>query len=183
MLHYAILGFLNYRQFSGYDLKKLIDNSIQFFWHAKQSQIYQTLKTLEHNGFVSATIQKQNEKPDKRLYKITDKGKKELMNWLHKEDMVISQKKDPFLLKLFFSASLSKEHILLNLKINLKKHYTIVERFKSDIKSNMQSYAEKNKYLKRDSFFWNATYEFGKIYYTAYIKWLHKLIEKVETEL
>jgi PadR family transcriptional regulator AphA len=183
MLQYAILGFLQYRPFSGYDLKKLIDNSIQFFWHAKQSQIYKTLKELEQHGFVSATVKEQSEKPDKRIYRITDKGKNDLLNWLNQEEATVAQKKDPFLLKLFFSAPLHKEQILFNLKLNLKKHQALIEDFKNNIKHNMQSYAEKSESLRRDSFFWKATYDFGEMYYTAYVKWLHQLIEKVEQEL
>ena len=183
MLKYAILGFLNYKAFSGYDLKKLMDNSIHFFWHAKQSQIYRTLKNLEQDGFVSASIQEQSEKPDKRIYRISEKGKKDLLKWLDQEEIGVSQKKDPFLLRLFFSAPLNKEQILLNLKLNLKKHYATVESFKSNIKNNMQSSAAKSESLKRESFFWKATYDFGQMYYTAYIKWLHQLIKKVETEL
>jgi len=42
-LEYAILGFLNYHPYTGYDLKKIFDNSVQHFWVADQSQIYRTL--------------------------------------------------------------------------------------------------------------------------------------------
>ncbi|MGD0004493.1 MAG: PadR family transcriptional regulator, partial [Anaerolineaceae bacterium] len=38
-LDYAILGFLSYKPFSGYDLKKVFDNSVRHFWYADQSQI------------------------------------------------------------------------------------------------------------------------------------------------
>ena len=39
-LEYAILGFLCYKPLSGYDLKKIFDNSVQHFWPADQGQIY-----------------------------------------------------------------------------------------------------------------------------------------------
>ena len=42
-LDHAILGFLNYRRYSGYDLKKIFDKSVRHFWPADQSQIYLTL--------------------------------------------------------------------------------------------------------------------------------------------
>ncbi len=45
-LEYAILGFLNYHPYTGYDLKKIFDTSIRHFWPADQSQIYRTLARL-----------------------------------------------------------------------------------------------------------------------------------------
>jgi hypothetical protein len=43
-LEFAILGFLNYQPYSGYDLKKIFDTSVRHFWPADQSQIYRTLE-------------------------------------------------------------------------------------------------------------------------------------------
>ena len=55
-LEYAILGFLNYSPMSGYDLKKLFDNSVRHFWPADQSQIYRTLGKLAEQGYVEREI-------------------------------------------------------------------------------------------------------------------------------
>ena len=52
-LEYAILGFLNYQPFSGYDLKKLFDTSVRHFWPADQSQIYRTLARLTEQGLAA----------------------------------------------------------------------------------------------------------------------------------
>lgn len=38
-LSYGLLGLLNYFPMSGYDLKKIFDDSINFFWAAQTSQI------------------------------------------------------------------------------------------------------------------------------------------------
>ena len=50
-LDHAILGFLNYHPYTGYDLKKIFDSSVQHFWPADQSQIYRTLNRLTEQGF------------------------------------------------------------------------------------------------------------------------------------
>ncbi len=50
-LEFAILGFLNYHPYTGYDLKKIFDSSIRHFWPADQSQIYRTLTRLTEQGF------------------------------------------------------------------------------------------------------------------------------------
>ena len=50
-LEHAILGFLQYKPMSGYDLKKIFDTSVRHFWPADQSQIYRTLTRLADKGW------------------------------------------------------------------------------------------------------------------------------------
>jgi len=38
-LQHAILGFLNYKSLTGYDLKKIFVAAVRHFWAADQSQI------------------------------------------------------------------------------------------------------------------------------------------------
>ena len=42
-----LLGFLNCGPQSGSELKQLMDKSTGYVWHAKQSEIYMTLKNME----------------------------------------------------------------------------------------------------------------------------------------
>ena len=60
MLKYVLLGFLNYTPMTGYELKQFMDESTANFWHAKQSQIYTTLKKLEEEGMLESHILKQD---------------------------------------------------------------------------------------------------------------------------
>jgi len=50
-LEYAILGFLNYHPYNGYDLKKIFDTSSAIFWPADQSQIYRHPGAPDRAGF------------------------------------------------------------------------------------------------------------------------------------
>lgn len=43
-LPHALLGLLNYRPATGYELKGTFTKSIHFFWNATLPQIYRTLK-------------------------------------------------------------------------------------------------------------------------------------------
>ena len=47
---YVILGFLEARPRSGYDIKQAVENSTRFFWAASYGQIYPELKRLEPAG-------------------------------------------------------------------------------------------------------------------------------------
>ena len=68
MLKYTLLGFLNYAPMTGYELKQRIDLSTSHFWHAKLSQIYITLKSLEEEEYVVSEVHEQQERPDRRVY-------------------------------------------------------------------------------------------------------------------
>ena len=51
-LKYAILGLLNKKSMTGYELKKEFETTLFEFWNAKHSQIYPELKALTENGLV-----------------------------------------------------------------------------------------------------------------------------------
>jgi PadR family transcriptional regulator AphA len=55
-LDHAILGFLSYSPFTGYDLKKFFDQSVRHFWLADQSQIYRTLSRLNEESMTALTV-------------------------------------------------------------------------------------------------------------------------------
>ena len=52
-LKYAILGLLNRKNMTGYDLSKEFETTLFEFWNAKHSQIYPELKKLTEEGCVA----------------------------------------------------------------------------------------------------------------------------------
>jgi len=87
---------------TGYELKQTMDRSTNHFWHAKQSQIYQTLKKLEADGLVVSHPEHQESRPDRCVYAITDSGKQAMATWLAKPVTTLEPNKQLLLLKLFF---------------------------------------------------------------------------------
>ena len=75
-LEHAILGFLNSRPMTGYELKKIFDTSVRHFWPADQSQIYRTLSRLSERGWAEMEIIKQSERPDRKVYRLTPRGRR-----------------------------------------------------------------------------------------------------------
>jgi DNA-binding PadR family transcriptional regulator len=82
MLQYILLGFLNYKPQTGYELKQFMDQSTGHFWYAKQSQIYTTLKRMEREGWITSRVKTQKARPDRIVYKITKSGLTVLENWV-----------------------------------------------------------------------------------------------------
>lgn len=96
LLSYGLLGLLARHESSGYDLML----RIQPFWQAKHSQIYPLLARMEKNGLLSSRWIQQSDKPDKKIYMITDKGIHALQQWTH-ESVSPPVTRDEMSLRLF----------------------------------------------------------------------------------
>lgn len=113
-LRHCILGLLNLRALSGYDLKKAFDGSVNHFWQADQSQIYRTLDTLVAEGRVTVTVQPQAGRPDRKEHRITPSGQEELAGWL-RSPLPAEVSREPFLARLFFLGDLGDEQAVRDL--------------------------------------------------------------------
>src|SRR5947209_17424390 len=100
-LRYIILGLLGARPMSGYDIKQAFDRALASYWNAGNSQIYTTLKSLSQAGLVESEVIVQTTRPNRKVYRLTTTGEKELEEWLV-EDVPARFSKDEFLTKLFF---------------------------------------------------------------------------------
>ncbi len=179
MLKYALLGFLNYQSYSGYDLKQMMDVSTSNFWHAKQSQIYTTLKKLEQDGMVISQIEPQQSRPNRRVYKITESGQADLKSWLAQPIMTIEPRKETLLLKLFFSAQLDPQLILTELRLQRNLHQIELEQYQTTTKDVIRQFAASDD-MQDDAKLWEATRRFGELYAEMYIRWLDETLENID---
>lgn len=101
-LPHIILGMLRKTPKSGYDLKKELENVIQYFWEADISRIYRSLSEMEKKGWVEFEIVIQEDSPNKKVYSLTEKGLQELRRWLAEAGKT-SGSHNPFLAQLHFS--------------------------------------------------------------------------------
>src|SRR5215208_7424151 len=92
-----ILGFLRFRPRSGYDLKKSVEVSTQFFWGASFGQIYPELKRLERAGLIEV---EQIAERRRKVYRLTAAGERALAEWLRGEHGALFQYRDEGLLRL-----------------------------------------------------------------------------------
>jgi len=76
------LGMLTDGPASGYDLKKCFESSFGHFFPAGYGSIYPALATLARNGLVEFEEIPQDGKPDRKVYSITQEGRKELQKGL-----------------------------------------------------------------------------------------------------
>jgi len=81
-LGYALLTLLARGEFSGYDLARQMSEPIGFFWTARHSQIYPELAKMEEQGLLVVQRVEQHDRPDKKLYSITETGREALRQWV-----------------------------------------------------------------------------------------------------
>jgi PadR family transcriptional regulator AphA len=121
-LVHAILGFLQREPMTGYDLKTLhLDDSVNYFWPADQAQIYRTLDKLTEQGYVENRIEIQSDRPNRKVYSITEAGRAELARWLV-AIQPLPIHREPFLVQLYFAGQLPNAKIIELMEGQLKLH-------------------------------------------------------------
>lgn len=176
-LSHAILGFLDYRPMSGYDLKKFFDQSVAHFWSATQSHIYKALENLEQDGMVESQIILQEGKPNRKQYKITDAGKAELRRWVS-TPLPVEAKREAWLIQVFFSHNIDNQEIasLFENRIErLRASLAQCQLAQKNIEANSQ-----REGMKRLRSLWQLTLDYGIDYYENEIHWLEKTLPLVQ---
>ena len=114
---YVLLGLLQEEELSGYEMKKIIDTRMSFFWQESFGQIYPELSKMIEEGLIdfSNIESKEKIKRGKTKYKITLNGEKELKEWMQAENEKDTSRSE-FLLKMFLSTDKNVEE--------MRKHIT-----------------------------------------------------------
>lgn len=116
-LKYAILGLLNRRPMTGYELTKEFNFELAEFWFANHSQIYPELKKLHGEGLVTFDVEISGDILEAKRYTITEAGRSDLIKWLHKDEKIERTPKNIFRLRMYFSNELDLQtriHLLEN---------------------------------------------------------------------
>lgn len=109
-INYAILGMLSARSLTGYDLKKIIQDSPFMPWSGNNNQIYKALVELLEEGWVTNEVHHQDSAPSKKIYTITDAGREELKAWVLSPPEM-PEFKNTFLVRLAWADSLGSSEL------------------------------------------------------------------------
>jgi PadR family transcriptional regulator, regulatory protein AphA len=180
MIKFILLGFLNYQQMTGYELKQFMDESIAHFWHAYHSQIYTSLRQMEKEGLVTSEFVQGESQPDRRIYTITEGGKQELKDWLAQTLTERSPIKEELLVRLFFSAQRDPQHVLTELRLQHELHSEKLAAYHVTLEHNQNIREQMDPCLERDQKFWMLTLDLGIHYEEVYIAWLENAIKTIE---
>ena len=164
------------RNASTYDIKKVIEGSVGFFYSSSYGHIHPALKKLEKNKLVSITENVVNGR-NRKEYAITPKGRNHFKAWLQLE-INVGKTQDEGLLRMFFLAELpkAKQIILLNNYLNKLKQKIV------DLKEVEKEIRKKDipKKLIKAFNYKVETLDFGIQYYNFVIKWYENIMRKIK---
>ncbi|MEQ8674751.1 MAG: PadR family transcriptional regulator [Aggregatilineales bacterium] len=182
MLKFILLGFLNYKPMTGYELKSMMDDSTMHFWHAYHSQIYTTLRKLEAEGLLDSVQEDGDDKLNRRTYTITGAGRDELTAWLDTTLTAQVAVKEDLLVRLFFSALRDKDAVLTELRLQRQLHEQKLEYYHNLSADSMNLLGDEAELelVAPQIPFWTATLRFGVGYEQMYLQWLDDTIQMIE---
>jgi PadR family transcriptional regulator, regulatory protein AphA len=169
-LPHALLGLLSYKPATGYDLKAAFASSIGMFWNASLPQIYRTLGQMEKTGLLSFRIEQQEGKPNRKIYDLTDQGKKELNDWLSRPLEFPQVRKNDMLMKIFFGNKISQKDLIEHFKKWRSSSASLQEKLEKEVSPIAAHYSELTG-VKDDMYFWLLTADYGRRQSKAVVEW------------
>lgn len=182
MLRYVLLGWLNYRPMTGYQVKQMVDNASSHFWHAQTSQIYRTLNELTQEGLVGRETAGEDERDERRVYHIMPAGQRALREWLSLPMTELQPTKDALLARLFFSAQIDRDTLLMQLRVQRALHARQLEQFRTEIAQMIELARAGRPDGDRDGLLWEATRRLGELAEETTVRWLDETIVRIEAE-
>ena len=101
----ALLGFLHQQPMHGYEIHRRLSETegLGLVWHVKQNQLYALLGKLEKKGYVTTTLEPQPNRPDRKVFHLTDAGRDTFWTWLKSPVQHGRKLRLEFLAKLYFA--------------------------------------------------------------------------------
>ena len=172
---FVLLGLLQEEQLTGYEIKKIIDGRMNFFWQESYGQIYPELNTLLKEKLIQEAAEKEKQVSgrEKIRYTISDKGRSELQQWMEAKNEKDSTRSE-FLLKMFLSTD--------NNQTEMKQH---LERFNDRCTKQLDLFRQSENQLEIDidvhenhKYILNVL-ELGIRQQELYCSWSKELIKKM----
>ncbi len=83
-LRYLALGLLMKEPGHGYQLDQILSEKFGMIWKAGQTKLYVTLSDLEKQGLLRIELERQKNRPDRKVYHLTKQGKETFLDWVGK---------------------------------------------------------------------------------------------------
>jgi DNA-binding PadR family transcriptional regulator len=168
-----VLGFLSrYGSQHGYRLKQYLEH-ISDFAHIKLPTIYYHLGKLEKEGLISASQEKEGNRPEKRVYTITNDGKQVLREML--ENALASSYRGEFLVDsvLYFNDLVETQHVIDVLTHQIRRTEKILQEIERHKEESLQQQPGRFHVFAR------AIFRHHEYHTQAELKWLRETVSEL----
>ena len=100
---HTLLALLYQHPMHGYELGKQLTLTVNAEWDVKPGQIASTLTRLKEADLVDYEVQEAEDAPDRKVFRLTDKGVEELRQWFLAPEVRDYRLGDTFYIKLVLS--------------------------------------------------------------------------------
>jgi len=157
----ALLGILMTGPKHGYELHGYMSDRMNEFWQLSMSQIYALLKRLEREGCIISRQERQENRPAKKVFSLTQTGEKRFLSWVQSPVQHVRDFRIEFMAKLFF---------IRELRLNLGD--SLIDR-QIEVLQQKRGGIEGSKEKMTDTFE-RLLFSFKTAQSSAVLKWLHE---------
>jgi PadR family transcriptional regulator, regulatory protein AphA len=126
------LGLLMRGPASGYDLKKRVEEGpFCHFLQASFASIYPALSRLTREGLVTVTTQAQANRPDKKVYEITENGRQAFLNTI-KGPLEEDSFRSPWFVAMYFADLLPPERLRSLIAMRVERCSALLSKIDQD---------------------------------------------------
>lgn len=162
---FAILGLLAERPRSGYDIKKEVEERLSHFWSESYGHIYPMLHRLHDRDLVVKEVERQEGKPDRKVYHVTEDGRRALEDWFAEPPPPLRPRNE-FLLRLFLGRHASPEYLLRDVRHHGAGAREALARLRA-VKARLEAEAGAHP----DRVYWDLVLDYGLRALGALAEW------------
>jgi len=162
---FAILGLLAEEARSGYDIKQVVEERLSHFWSESFGHLYPMLRRLHEGGLVGKEVERQEGRPDRKVYSITDAGRAALEAWFA-EPPSPSRPRNEVLLRIFLGRHARPEHLIRDIRAQREGFAATLAQLRG-VKALLAAEASPHP----DHVYWGLTIEYGLKALESLVEW------------
>ena len=165
----VILGFLDWKPMTGYELKKMFEEFDFLPWSGNNNQIYKALLEMEKEKLVSKTIIQQENLPAQKRYSLTRAGRDQLQVSVSQPPAAQGlQIRSNFLLQMAWSGCLTSQETTQLVGLYQKQ----VEKELQACQDQVKAKAIAIRRNPREEFIWGMIFRNRIIHLQSELNWL-----------
>jgi PadR family transcriptional regulator, regulatory protein AphA len=162
---FAILGLLADEPMSGYDIKRLVEERLSHFWSESFGHLYPMLRRLHGRGLVSQQVERQEGRPDRKVYSITDAGREALEAWFA-EPPSPQRPRNEVLLRIFLGRHARPEDLIRDIRAQRGGFAGTLAQLR-EVRARLESEGSAHP----DHVYWGLTIDYGLRALEALVAW------------
>ncbi len=168
-IRYLVLGLLTRKPMTGYDIKGLLESFSWLIGSPSYGSLYPALHSLLDDQWVAVKIESNEEKPSRKVYRITAAGHKALKSWIKK-----SVDRDPSLKAFLMHLILADNYPREGLVAYLNHRYSQVEEQRAVLREMLEDEARGKEMIQQP-----LALHYGLAMANMELQWLESTLEEL----